>query len=132
MSVNLEQNDLVNMPVGLELLPDAIRIQNLEHGHRLLVYVLRRPDNEFKAPNIEPLLRNARRVMPEYVKEFYTNLSGLCHALIHYVRMEESCTMSGKYRKDLDAARDKVSRILEQFESAEDQKEIRYLQGMLR
>lgn len=131
MAFDPTYNELLDRPLTEELLPDAMRLAGLDYAHRNLVYVLRRPDNDFTAPTLEPLLRQARRCRPEFIKDFYANLAGLAHALSHYMRMEESCTMSGKYRKDLDSARDRVGRVLAQFEESTDRRELRYLQGMI-
>jgi len=114
-----------------ELFPAPIKLLRLEHAHRMLTYILRRPDNDFTADNIEPLLRGCRRVRAEYVAQFYQNLSGLVQSIERYISLEESCTMSGAYRKDLDLARIRVGAILERFEKEEDLKTVRYLKGML-
>lgn len=131
MLKDFSRNTLLDMPLSDDVLPDIIRYQNLDNAHRLLLYVLRRPDNQFEAPHIEPLLRHARRVEGKYIMEFYASLSSLVRALNHYIRMEESVSYSGKYRKDLDIAREQVGRILEAFESAPDRREINYLANMI-
>ena len=131
MLKNFQRNSFLDTPVTDELMPNIIRYQNLEHAHRLLLYVLRRPDNDLKAPHIEPLLRVSKRVPEKYIAEFYAIVSGLIRALNHYIRMEESCTYSGKYAKDRAAALEQLDRILRQFEDAEDKREINYMAAMV-
>lgn len=124
-------NPTLDNKLSEELLPDFVRTANLEHAHRLLVYVLRRPEVDFTAPNIEPVLRRCRSVNPEYNKAFYQIFQALNGALIQYIRFEESCTMSGKYRPDLDTARAKLKAIIERYENEEDLETIRKARRML-
>lgn len=134
MSFVFNRNPTLDNQLSEELMPEGIRLLTLEHCHKMLVYILRRPDNDFKADNVECLLRSARRCRPEFINEFYQNFSALAQAILHYMRLEESCTMSGKYRKDLDIARDKLGRILNQLEGTEDASDkrfLRYMAGMI-
>lgn len=110
----------IEKTLDAELLPASIRLINLEYAHRLLVYVLRRPDNDFKAPLLEPLLRQARRCKPEFLKDFYAALSPVYQALAQYIRLEESCIYSGKYRADLDVARKRVGTLIALFETVDE------------
>lgn len=131
--MNTPIDDILSTPLhsGETLFPDHVKMLNLSHAHRLLVYFLRRPDNEVRAPNLERVLRQSRNVHPQYVPQFYQMVSALVQALLTYVRWEESCTLSGAYRKDLDAARQKLIRIICQFENEEDTQVLRLLQGMI-
>lgn len=115
-----------------QLFPDVIKLFNLQHAHRLLVYFLGRPDNQLRAPALEAVMRNARNVHPQYLPQFYQMLSSLVSALLAYIKWEESCTLSGAYRKDLDVAQKKLVRIICQLESGDGNQVVRILQGMLK
>lgn len=126
------QTDFLNtaLPSGEQLFPDAIKMVNLQHAHKLLVYFLKRPDNEVHAPMLEQVLRQCRNVSPQYVPQFYQMLSPLVSALFTYIKWEESCTFSGAYRKDLEIAQKKLIRIICQLENEEDNQVLLLLQGM--
>lgn len=128
-----DQTDFLNtaLPSGDQLFPDTIKLVNLQHAHKLLVYFLKRPDNEVRAPMLEQVLRQSRNVSPQYIPQFYQMLSSLVTALYNYIKWEESCTYSGAYRKDLDLAQKKLIRIICQFENEEGNQVLRLLQGMV-
>lgn len=107
--------------------PDSVRAIQLESAHKLLVYILRRPDIAFKAPTLERVMRMHRNVRTEYLQEFYMVLSGLIRSIHTYINFEESCSMSGKYRRDLDLARERLERIVRQFEDEPEQRNLKYL-----
>lgn len=129
--ISLTPNPTIANKLSDELLPSFMRIINLEHAHKLLVYVLRRPDTDFEAPTVEPTLRHVRQVNPAFINSFYQIFQPLNAALIQYIRLEESCTMSGQYRKDLDIARAKLKAIVERYENEEDHRTLDMARNML-
>lgn len=127
----LTPNPTLANKLSEELLPSFIRIINLEHAHKLLVYMLRRPDVDFEAPTIEPILRHVRQVDPQFINTFYQIFQPLNAAILQYIRLEESCTMSGQYRKDMDLARAKVKAIVEKYEQEPEQPTLQIARNVL-
>ena len=118
------------MTTSEDLFPDSIKVCNLQHAHRLLVYFLRRSDTTVSAPRLEYVMRNVRNVGTQHLPQFYQILSSLVHALIAYAKWEESCTLSGAYRKDLELARQKLTRIVDKLEYGDSGQAIRILQAL--
>ena len=115
-----------------DLFQDSMRRLNLQYAHAALVYILRRPDNDLQAPIAESMLRRHRSVNPEYLVVFYENFSGLIGAIQRYISLEESCTKSGAYRKDLAVVFARLQRILAEFEHSDNARTHQYLEGMMR
>lgn len=114
-----------------ELFQDSMKMAMLQHAHRMLVYVLRRPDFDFNATQMEYLLRNARRVNPAYLNIFYEHFSALVQSLYRYVSLEESVTKSGAYRRDMGIARERLLKIVAQFEHQDNVGIVRYLRNLM-
>lgn len=114
-----------------ELFTDTMKVHRVENAHRILVYLITRPDRDIKAPHIEALLRSVRRVKASHLNVFYMQFSNLIRELERALNYEESCTMSGAYRKDLDFSMEKLVRIIEQFENEPDLRTLRYLSGLI-
>ena len=114
------------------LFQNTARAINLQFGHTALVYILRRPDNDLQAVKAESFLRRYRSVKPEHLAQFYEFFSGLIAAIQRYISLEESCTKSGAYRKDMALAFTRVERILDEFEHKDNVRTHQFLEGMLR
>jgi len=110
---------------------DSMKLGMLQHAHRILVYMLRRPDQDFSAKETEYLLRHARRINPKFVHQFYEHFTALVQALHRYLSLEESVTKSGAYRRDLTLAADRVKKIVGNFESEDNIGTVKYLRGLL-
>lgn len=113
-----------------DLFPQFAQYLNLQYGHNALLYVLRRPDNYINATWTEFYLRRYRSVKPEFMRQVYEHFSTLISQLQRVISLEESCTKSGAYRKDLELARERLYKIVQEIEIDEEKQ--RYLDGMLR
>lgn len=80
--------------------PVGLKFNTLQFCTNVLLHIRSREDNEMGdlGLTVLELMQRFRSVLPEFIDEYYENLTGLCTHLMKYSALAESCSKSGAYK----------------------------------
>lgn len=112
--------------------PVALKYNTLQFSANVLLHIRSREDTEMGAigETLLPLLQQFRSLQPQYVDEFYEQVTGICTHLLKYSALAESCSKSGAYRDRRIASLNTIKSMIVQLEAQNDL--IKMLKGMYR
>lgn len=102
--------------------PVSLKYNTLQFCANVLKHIRDREDTEMGDLGIvsQELLSKFRSVNPEYIDEYYENLTGLCTHLQKYSALAESCSKSGAYKARRLEQLQSIKTILDSIESQPD------------
>jgi hypothetical protein len=112
--------------------PPALKFNRLQFGANVLAHLRQREDLNLGniGSRVAPLLSAYRTVKPEFLDQFYEQLTGLVTHLEKYSALAESCSKSGAY---IDRRQEQLNNVLSIVVDLERQPDVlRALEAMRR
>lgn len=102
--------------------PVSLKYNTLQFCANVLTHIRSREDNEMGdlGLGVLELMQRFRSVLPEYLDEYYENVTGLCTHLMKYSALAESCSKSGAYKGRRLETLQSIKTILDSLESQPD------------
>ena len=102
--------------------PVGMKYNTLQFCANVLRHIRERKDIELGTlgERTFELLSRFRSVNPQYIDEYYENLTGLCTHLLKYSALAESCSKSGAYRARRLECLESIKVLLNSIESQPD------------
>ena len=112
--------------------PNNLKFNRLSYGANILLHLRGREDLNMGTigQRLQPLLAGYRQILPQYLEQFFEQMSGLLKQLEKYANLAEACSKSGAYQ---DKRQEQLNLLLTVMLDMEKQEDVmRSLENMRR